>query len=326
MWVLKIWGGIFESNRPSNMQARATASEGVGQTPHRKFRKGERTRRMWVAREEEILATTLLGLVADGWKSDNGFRSGYLTKIEDSLRAEFPNTDLKGTPHITSKISAWKKSYGILRAILGHTGIGFNADGDYKIHCTDEQWEQIVAADTDAKFMRTKSWPYWETWKCIFGKDRASRLGAETLDKAAKRVRAQMAGGSQVYDNDYHPSLDDIEFDTSPPLEQTPDVNDTASRQSDKEMSSVKTTSVKRKRDMGDAPLMEYLGHLHAETNARLEMISKRIGYEFDCMKAREDVFDKLCTVEGLNLAQRYVLCNILGDKPQRLEVFNGMP
>lgn len=151
-------------------------------------------------------------------------------------------------------------------------------------------------------------------------------MGAETLQNAAKRVRAEMAGGSQVYENDYHPSLDDIELETSPPLEQTTDLNDTASRQSVKEMSSVKTTSVKRKRDMGDAPLMEYLGNLHAETNARLEMISKRIGYEFDCMKAREDVFEKLCTVEGLDLGQKYVLCNILGDKPQRLEVFNGMP
>ena len=120
---------------------------GLGQTPRRKFRKGDRTRRMWVPREEEILASALLDLVAGGWKADNGFRTGYLTKIEDSLRAEFPKTDLKGTPHITSKISAWKKSYGILRAILGRTGIGFNSDGDHKIDCTDEQWEQIVAVN-----------------------------------------------------------------------------------------------------------------------------------------------------------------------------------
>ncbi|KAG6426537.1 hypothetical protein SASPL_110762 [Salvia splendens] len=258
--------------------------------------------------------------------SDNGFRSGYLSKIEDSRRQEFPTTDLKGTLHIQSKISAWKKSYGLLRSIISRTRIGFNADVDHKIDCTDEQWEQIVAAGKDAKFMRTKSWPYWETWKCIFGKDRASRLGAKTLHKAAERTRAQMAGGS-VNENDYHPSLDDdIFFDTSPTIEQTAEVNDTASRQSDKKMSFTKTNGGKRKRDMSDAPLMEYLGNLHAEINARLEMISKRIGYEFDCGKAREDVFDKLCTIDGLNLAQKYELCNILGDKPQRLEVFNGMP
>lgn len=113
-------------------------------TPRKKFRKGDRTRRMWTPREEEILAATLLELVARGWKSDNGFRAGYLTKIEDSLRAEFPNTDLKGTPHITSKISAWKKSYGLLRNILSRSGVGFNTDNEYKIDCSDDQWEQIV--------------------------------------------------------------------------------------------------------------------------------------------------------------------------------------
>lgn len=37
-------------------------------------------------------------------------------------------------------------------------------------------------------------------------------------------------------------------------------------------------------------------------------------------------MFEKLCTVDGLTLAQRYQLCNILGDKPQRLHIFTGMP
>ncbi|KAG6405491.1 hypothetical protein SASPL_133081 [Salvia splendens] len=33
-----------------------------------------------------------------------------------------------------------------------------------------------------------------------------------------------------------------------------------------------------------------------------------------------------LCDVDGLTLNQRYELYNILGDKPQLLEVFMGMP
>ena len=112
--------------------------------PPRKFRKGDRTRRIWSVREEEILAASMLELLARGWKSDNGFRTGYLGKIEDSLRKEFPNTDLKGTPHITSKISAWKKSYTSLSKILARSGVGFNSDGQYMIECDDDQWEAIV--------------------------------------------------------------------------------------------------------------------------------------------------------------------------------------
>ena len=71
---------------------------------------------------------------------------------------------------------------------------------------------------------------------------------------------------------------------------------------------------------------MEFLGNLHAETNSRFEAIYARIGYEFDLGKARQAVFDKLETIDGLTLDERYELCNILSDESQRLEVFMGMP
>lgn len=41
---------------------------------------------------------------------------------------------------------------------------------------------------------------------------------------------------------------------------------------------------------------MEFLSNLHDEMNSRLEVISSRIGYEFDPGKAKQDVFDKLET------------------------------
>ncbi|XP_042026836.1 uncharacterized protein LOC121773990 isoform X2 [Salvia splendens] len=141
---------------PSTLQGIGTTSDGATATPRQKFRIGDRSRRMWTPCEEEILASCLVELVACGWKSDNGFRADYLQKIEDSIRIEFPNTDIQGTPHVTSKISAWKKSYDILRNILARTRVGFNHDGTHKIDCDDEQWAQ---ADKNARGMRTKSWP-----------------------------------------------------------------------------------------------------------------------------------------------------------------------
>ncbi|KAG6389136.1 hypothetical protein SASPL_150595 [Salvia splendens] len=311
------WGGSPSSRADCDV---------VSGTPRNKFRKRERSRRMWTPKEEDILAATMLELTATGWKSDNGFRAGYLSKIEDSLRAEFPNTDLKGNPHINSKIGSWKKSYGLLRSILSRTGVGWNHHGDHKFDCSDEQWEQIVQADKDTKYMRNKSWPLWETWKTIFGKDRASGLAAEEVGAAAKSVRAQVSGGSQVYENDYHPSFEDFITEPYTPVSTNNEVRDDSSDNSGKQTSTTKTIPRKSKKPSPDSDLMEFLGNLHERTDARLEMISKRIGYEFDMGQARQEVFDKLCTVDGLTLAQRYRLCNILGDKPQRLEVFIGMP
>ena len=78
---------------------------GMPDGPRQKYRKGEQTLRMWTVREEEILAATLFLLKARGWISDKGFKAGYLGIIEDRIRTEFPNSDLKARPHIKSKIS-----------------------------------------------------------------------------------------------------------------------------------------------------------------------------------------------------------------------------
>ena len=182
-----------------------------------------------------------------------------------------------------------------------------------------------IQADNETKLMRTKSWPLYDTWKFIFSKDRASGGGAENIDAAAARLRAQMPSGSECNENDYYPSFEDFIPNPNTPVGDT-DFHDTSSGNVGKQTSTSGTSPKKRKKVSRDGELMEFLGNLHAETNTRLEKISNRIGYEFDMAKAREEVFAKLGTVEGLTLDQTYDLCNILGDKPQRLEVFNGMP
>ncbi|XP_042032575.1 uncharacterized protein LOC121779320 [Salvia splendens] len=148
----------------------------------------DRTRRSWSPREEEVLLSTMKGLVVTGWKADNGFCGGYLSRIMEALKREFPRTDLKTSPHITSKISQWKKSYNSLCGILGRSGVGFNLHNDYKIDCDDDQWEQIITADKEARNMRFKSWPMWDAWKEIFGKDRAVGTTAADLGEMSKEV------------------------------------------------------------------------------------------------------------------------------------------
>ncbi|KAL1558483.1 hypothetical protein AAHA92_08942 [Salvia divinorum] len=135
-----------------------------------------------------------------------------------------------------------------------------------------------------------------------------------------------MANGSHCNENDYHPSFEDFLPDEVPDV--GPEVEAVNSSSAPTEQLQVFTTpssSQKRKIPHSDDVIMEFLGNLHAQKNSRLDIISSRIGYEFDLGKARQEVFDKLGTVDGLTLDQRYELCDILRDKPQRLEVFMGM-
>ncbi|KAG6387425.1 hypothetical protein SASPL_152612 [Salvia splendens] len=69
--------------------------------------KGDRTRRSWTDRDEEMLVNWLKELFVTWWKSYNGFRAGYLTKLENAMN-------------------------------------GFNNNNDYKIDCDDDPCEHIV--------------------------------------------------------------------------------------------------------------------------------------------------------------------------------------
>ncbi|KAL1531110.1 hypothetical protein AAHA92_33827 [Salvia divinorum] len=39
---------------------------------------------------------------------------------------------------------------------VGRSGVGFNVNGDFKIDCGNDQCEQIVKIDSNARFMRNK--------------------------------------------------------------------------------------------------------------------------------------------------------------------------
>lgn len=100
-------------------------------------------RRSWQLHEEEVLLECLKELCATGWKSDNGFRAGYVGRLEELMRGHFPTANIRANPHIVSKLTGWKKNYGSLCMILARSGVGFNLHGDFTVDADDEQWEQI---------------------------------------------------------------------------------------------------------------------------------------------------------------------------------------
>ncbi|KAL8501192.1 hypothetical protein ACS0TY_020663 [Phlomoides rotata] len=143
------------------------------------------TRRIWTTREEKVLLAALKDLVAKGQKIDNGFRTGYLNKLEDALRKAFPGCDLQATPHITSKIITWRKHYSaIVSAKLLATGVGFNTT-TCQLDCTDDQWDAIV------KTRHCEEWPYFVDWIDIFGKDRATGEAAREVPEAVGEIEGQ---------------------------------------------------------------------------------------------------------------------------------------
>ncbi|XP_047983169.1 uncharacterized protein At2g29880-like [Salvia hispanica] len=293
-----------------------------------RLRRVDRSRRSWSDREELALIAAMKELVATGWKADNGFRGGYLNKVEEYLLHDFPTTDLRAQPHIQSKITAWKKSYNALCIILKRSGVGFNVHNDFKIDCSDEQWDHIINGDSSFKGMRTKAWPLLEDWRLIFGKDRACGEPAENMEEARRSRRvSETDDASRGYNSDYNATFDE----NSPEMpigynEATDHGEDSTTQSASIPTSNPKRAARKRKNSDDSDGLLQLLEKLHTETNSRLDNLSNRIGYEIDIGKSRQAVFEQLSGISGLSDRDRYDLCDIIGKENTRLEIFMGIP
>ncbi|XP_057767710.1 uncharacterized protein At2g29880-like isoform X2 [Salvia miltiorrhiza] len=288
--------------------------------------KPDKTRRSWTPREEEMLLASLKELVAQGWKADNGFRAGYLLKLEESMRKEFVGTDIKGMPHINSKLSAWKKSYNSLLMALNVSGVGFNAKGTFMLDCDNDQWETIVKKDSNATKMRFKSWPMFEDWKEVFGKDRANGSNAEDVMEAMHKMYAADSLG-EVGGNLGQQTGDGLQHHVNEDGEATEDAEDSVC-QGEKKVSTARKVSKKRKTGEGEEMngVYKWLGEISRDTKERLDNLATRVGYEFDLGMARQTVYEQLGLIPGLDMNDKFDICEILADKVQRLEIFIGLP
>ncbi|KAL1557052.1 hypothetical protein AAHA92_10867 [Salvia divinorum] len=308
----------------SNGKAKVTY-EGVGDGGQSQIVKADRTRRSWSAREEEVLVLALHDLVSGGWKSDNGFRPGYLTRVAEVMKREIPHTQLKAQPHINSKITTWKRCYYSLSLILDRSGVGFNSDGDFKIECNDEQWSQIVKVDSNAKYMRNKSWPYWEDWNIIFGKDRASGVRVEDVSCADEILY----GRSTSVADESQPNLTSYNLDDFFTEEQIQEgLNHEALGESEtksvKSPVSEKKNSRKRKPEEVLESILDVMTKMHEDTSDRLQTLSNRIGYDFDLSAKRVEVSKMLDGIPLLTKKHKFMACDILVKEPERLDLFTG--
>lgn len=106
--------------------------------------RSQHSRKTWSPEEEQQLIVGLKEAISRGWKSDNGFKTGYLGVLEQHMAQHFPNTEIKADPHISSKIHVWKKNYGSLGKMMTMSGFGWN-DTAHMIEVADEQvWAEYV--------------------------------------------------------------------------------------------------------------------------------------------------------------------------------------
>ncbi|XP_075514179.1 uncharacterized protein LOC142549226 isoform X2 [Primulina tabacum] len=291
------------------MDSGATSGSVVG-----KGIKADKTRRTWSAHEEEVLIEALKEVISKGWKSENGFKAGYLTLLENSMRAAIPGTNLCGNPHINSKIHVWKKTHGILLTVLSKSGVGWN-DTDKTIEATEETWEAIIKADPSARPMRSKQWNLYHDWCEIFGNDRATGEQAETFAAAVHDVlnmNYEVIHDTVAITNDMFNAAE--EADESVSVTHTP---------SSKPSVVVTSKNKKRKQvNADDNAIVEAINHLANITKDTMKDLIKQLATEEKIANAEEKVLDTLQGIPELAEDEKVHVAELLVENHAKLSLF----
>ncbi|OMO86714.1 hypothetical protein COLO4_20957 [Corchorus olitorius] len=140
------------------------------------------SKHVWTPDKDVVLVSLLVDISNDSkWRADNGtFRTGYLTELERRMQERIPGCQVKGQPHISSRIKLWKRQYGEILVMMGDkgSGLGWN-EKDKCIRRENDVWESWLQGHPQAKVIRGKTFPYLHEWGVIFGKDRATGEHAE---------------------------------------------------------------------------------------------------------------------------------------------------
>ncbi|KAG6437035.1 hypothetical protein SASPL_101942 [Salvia splendens] len=186
--------------------------------------------------------------------------------------------------------------------------------------------------DPNAHTMRHKAWPLWDDWKMIFGNYRATGGTFEGIGEAVANNFMDEPITSIGESGDYYSSFEDfLRSDQVQPTYINKVVDDNSAQSGQNVAANTpapapKKMKCKRKSSDADSALLNLLGNLNAEANARLDKLTARIGYEIDLGQARKEIFRHLGNIPELTESQRYDLCDIIGKENSRLEIFTGLP
>ncbi|KAG8375966.1 hypothetical protein BUALT_Bualt09G0014100 [Buddleja alternifolia] len=159
-------------------------------------------RRCWTPEEEKALANAMRDLVVKGYKADNGFKSGYQNLLEQAMMQAFPGTTIRAEPHINSRITVWRKNYGSISTMLSRSGFGFNSTTNMITVNSQEVWDNYIKTDSNARTMRFKSWPLYDDWVEIFGKDRATGEAVEGFADVVQQLLNKNVNNEQGKENE----------------------------------------------------------------------------------------------------------------------------
>ncbi|KAM7475755.1 hypothetical protein LguiB_022998 [Lonicera macranthoides] len=225
------------------------------------------------------------------------FKAGYLNKLEGKLLVSLPGTEIRGHPHISSKLKVWKKNYHTVKEMRNTSGFGWNDEAKMIEVESDTVWEDYCKGESNAKGLRFKAFPYYDDWCMIFGNDRATGDMAESAADAADAMGA--------YDVD------------------TDGLNDgsSVSRNNNSPHESKKKPKISDVLMSGLSNFGDKIVSSFEMSASKLEMLGSRMGYQHD-LSAKRSVVNEALKKLPITTEQRVKASMAITQEAQKVDYF----
>uniref|UniRef100_A0A803N5Y7 Myb/SANT-like domain-containing protein n=1 Tax=Chenopodium quinoa TaxID=63459 RepID=A0A803N5Y7_CHEQI len=147
-----------------------------------------KNKRYWTYEEDAVLIRYLHELSCDPkWKCENGFKNGYMNKLEEMINGVLPNCGLRAVPHIESRIKHWSEKYSAFAEMLSTSGFGW--DAEKKLLQVDKVvYDEWVKTHKKAKGLFGVPFIHYETLAEIYAKDKATGDASESFVDAIEEM------------------------------------------------------------------------------------------------------------------------------------------
>ncbi|KAJ0492934.1 putative Myb/SANT-like domain-containing protein [Helianthus annuus] len=241
------------------------------------------------------------------YKSDNGFKPGFLQHLEACLKESLPESGILAKPHIESRMRTMRKDWQAVYDLLNTSGFGYDKERNCVTTNAPGVWDAYLENHKHAGKWKEKSLPHYEELCIIFGKDRAQGNRAKSVVEMEQEVNMEEQENQR--DDDFGEHSHNENTNASSQFEET------SSGRSKKR----KRTSQVNTLFQGFNDAVVQFGDRLKETSAEL---SEDIKFELDIKKKTLMIPSELSKMTSLNQLERFTAIDIIKDDQNRVMTF----
>ncbi|GAB4852062.1 hypothetical protein Ancab_040541 [Ancistrocladus abbreviatus] len=282
-----------------------------------------KSKRFWTQEEVQALVESLHELSVDAqWKGENGFKNGYLVRLEEMLHQKVPGCGLKADPHIDSKLRALKRKFDAIHEMLGKSRFGWDINTTtIKVDKKDHK---------DARGLWGMPFPHYDMLLEVYGSNRANGQDVETFFDAINNMKKSMETQKRNFEFDV--DLDEEEFSSTQrkTFESGDSIQVASSSKQSKKQKSFKGKEARQAMDMtsnfNDVAFGTFMKDMNTHLATMANAWSKSQAHEEDMAKKGNKIVNDLLELEGLSQLEVIQATVTLTTEPNKLVIFYQLP